>query len=111
MTDLSPDVQALLNESYESDLTEEESEELLLLCGHGIGPKLSPAAFAVWDAAWDCPVGDCSIKQGRRRQIAAALRAVADQSENLYDPHEGKVSVVRVEKLLDIAAELEGADD
>ena len=39
--------------------------------------------------------------------LAAALRAVADQSENLYDPHEGKVSVVRVEKLLAIAAELE----
>ena len=41
--------------------------------------NLSPAAFAVWDAAWDCPIGDCSIKQGRRRQIAAALRAAADQ--------------------------------
>lgn len=43
MTDLSPDVQGLLDESYESDLTEEESEQLLLMCGHGIGPKLSPA--------------------------------------------------------------------
>ena len=91
MTDLSPDVQALLDESYKSDLTEKESEELLLLCGHGIGPKLSPAAFAVWDAAWDCPVGDCSIKQGRRRQIAAALRAAVDQvvppalEEEFYD--------------------------
>jgi hypothetical protein len=41
--------------------------------------NLSPAAFAVWDAAWDCPIGDCSIKQGRRRQIAAAIRAAADQ--------------------------------
>lgn len=55
MTNLSPDVQGLLEESYESDLTEEEeSEELLLMCGHGIGPKLSPAAqhekiFAIAD--------------------------------------------------------------
>ena len=41
---------------------------------------LSPAAFAVWDAAWDCPIGDCkSIEDARRHQIAAALRAVADQ--------------------------------
>lgn len=39
--------------------------------------------------------------------LAAALRAAADQSENLYDPHEGKVSVVRVEHLIAIADELE----
>lgn len=42
-------------------------------------------------------------------RLAAALRAVvANQSENLYDPCEGKVAVVRVEKHLAIAAELEG---
>jgi hypothetical protein len=46
---------------------------------------LSPAAFAVWDAAWDCPIGDCSIKQGRRRQIAAALRAAAAESRPEVD--------------------------
>ena len=41
---------------------------------------LSPAAFAIWDAAWDCPIGDCkSIEDARRHQIAAALRAAADQ--------------------------------
>ncbi len=42
-----------------------------------------------------------------RSAVAAALRAAADQSENLYDPHEGKVSVVRVEHLIAIANELE----
>ena len=68
MTDLSPAVQGLLDESYESDLTEEESEELLLLCGHGIGPKLSPAAQAVLDAYWANPGG-----------LVMALRAAADQ--------------------------------
>lgn len=42
--------------------------------------QLSPAAYEVWDAAWDCPIGDCkSIEDARRRQIAAALRAAADQ--------------------------------
>ena len=66
--------------------------------------NLSPAAQAVLDAVtaeldWDA-------RYHSHTAAAAALRAVADQSENLYDPHEGKVSVVRVEKLLAIAAEL-----
>jgi len=76
MTDLSPDVQALLDESYESDLTEEESEELLLLCGHGIGPKLSPAAQEVLDAFIS------KTGEGHRHQsgaLAAALRAVVQE--------------------------------
>jgi hypothetical protein len=62
---------------------------------------LSPAAQAVLDAYLKAP--------DNRLSVAAALRAAADQSENLYDPHEGKVSVVRVEKLLAIAAELKGS--
>jgi hypothetical protein len=62
---------------------------------------LSPAAQAVLAAVED------HGKFVYRNLAAAALRAAADQSENLYDPHEGKVSVVRVEKLLAIAAELE----
>ena len=68
---------------------------------------LSPAAQAVLDAVRVVPIllNDHMERVG----IAAALRAAADQSENLYDPHEGKVSVVRVEHLLAIAAELEGA--
>jgi len=66
---------------------------------------LSPQAQAVLNAAYALP-----LKNGQPN-IAAALRAAADQSENLYDPHEGKVSVVRVEKLLAIAAELERTND
>ena len=62
---------------------------------------LSPAAQAVLAAVED------HGKFVYRNLAAAALLAAADQSENLYDPHEGKVSVVRVEKLLAIAAELE----
>ena len=63
---------------------------------------LSPSAQAVLDAYFDATLGDEASRNG----IAAALRAAADQSENLYDPHEGKVSIVRAEKLLAIAAEL-----
>ena len=41
---------------------------------------LSPAAFAVWDAAWDCRIGHCrTVEESRRHQIAAALRAAADR--------------------------------
>jgi hypothetical protein len=42
--------------------------------------ELSPAAQAVWDAAWaDTPV-ICGDTEGTRKcQIAAALRAAADQ--------------------------------
>jgi len=83
MTDLSPDVQGLLDESYESALTEEESERLLLLCGHGIGPKLSPAAQAVLNAyrdkSWTPDEEDNSryYKFSHKAGIAAALRAAA----------------------------------
>ena len=42
--------------------------------------ELSPAAQAVWDAAWNLSPVDCESHEDRRRQqIAAALRAAADQ--------------------------------
>lgn len=66
---------------------------------------LSPAAQAVLDAAYALPL------KNSQPNIAAALRAAADQGENFYDPHEGKVSVVRVDLLIAIADELEGKND
>lgn len=116
MTDLSPDVQGLLDESYESDFTEEESERLLLLCGHGIGPKLSPAAQAVLNAIkadLDLPTWDV---MHRITDIAAfALRAAADQVVP-NDPQEAMyftTEAIRLNRqgirrqLLAIASELE----
>ena len=76
------------------------------------GPKpLSPAAQAVLDAFLNCSLNSRQWHDGMgpRLKIAAALRALADQSENLYDPHEGKVSVVRADDLLAIATELQNA--
>ena len=65
--------------------------------------ELSPAAQAVLDAAINTPA-DLSYEH----DIAAALRAaVAELCENLYDPVEGKVPVVRVSDLLAIVTELE----
>jgi hypothetical protein len=112
MTDLSPDVQALLDESYKSDLTEEESEELLLLCGHGIGKKLSPSAQAVLDAHDNAPYENFAAAD--RLAVAAALRAAADQlvPAKFYNVNGGDRTVWETKRkvrddLLVIAAELE----
>lgn len=67
--------------------------------------ELSSAAQAVLDVTYN--TFDLQDSFSLRKTVAAALRAAADQSENLYDPHEGKVSVVRVEHLIAIANELE----
>lgn len=62
---------------------------------------LSPAAFAVWDAAWDCRIGHCrTVEESRRHQIAAALRALAVRINGADDIRQD---------ILDIADELERA--
>ena len=43
----------------------------------------------------------------RRRMIAAVLRVVANQGEVLFDEYDNPISVVRIDDLLGIAAELE----
>ena len=78
--------------------------------------ELSPAAQAVWITAWEeCPVECGDIPGTRRKQIAAALCAAADQVAPV-DPYpndggwtkpRGESVEIR-EKLLAIAAELEG---
>jgi hypothetical protein len=83
-------------------------------------PPLSPAAQAVWDAAWtNCPVQCGDIEGTRRSQIAAALIAAADQVVPLelmlpeQAPMESHIrqdqrSKIR-RQLLALAAELRGA--
>ena len=61
----------ILDDAYESDLTEEESGQLLLMSEHAIAPPISLAAEAVLDAALPHMV--------HRYSVAAALRAAADQ--------------------------------
>ena len=80
---------------------------------------LSPAAQAVWTAAWeDCPIQCGDIAGTRRKQLAAAIRAVADQV-NQMRPHGGRAWTVEqatanealnkgAEHILAIADELEG---
>jgi hypothetical protein len=61
----------ILGDSYESDLTDEEHERLILMSEHAIAKPLSPAAQAVLAAYRSSHL---SINN-----LAAALRAAADQ--------------------------------
>lgn len=113
MTDLTSDIQGLLDESYESDLTEEENEELLLMCGHNIGPGLSRAAQAVLDAATQEFWGSNGINS-EARCAAGVLRVAAEQIEDLYcesdiDDSDGVVFALR--QLMLIADELNHLND
>lgn len=62
------------------ELTDEESEALLLKSEHAFGPPLSPAARAVFDAFGKHPIDhdnpSCGILYGA---LPAALRAVANE--------------------------------
>ena len=93
----------ILDDCYESDLTEEEHERLILMSEHAIAKPLSPAAQAVLAAYRSTHL---SINN-----LAAALRAAAQQAEDLYcadlvvDDSDGAVFVLR--QLMLIADELE----
>lgn len=77
---------------------------------------LSPAAQAVWDAAWNLSPVNCESHEDRRRQqIAAALRAAADQVVppeqetpwgSIVQAHAAELRIRN--ELLAIAAELGG---
>jgi hypothetical protein len=70
----------ILDDSYESDLTEEEHERLILMSEHAIAPPLSPAAQAVFHAfnsKFDWV--DDGVPGPQFEAIAAAIRAAADQ--------------------------------
>ena len=98
----------ILDDSYESDLTDEEHERLILTSEHAIAKPLSPAAMAVQDAAMQYEINpECYS----REIAAAALRAAAEQIEDLYcadlviDDSAGAVFVLR--QLMLIADELQ----
>ena len=65
--------------------------------------KLSPAALAVWEAFNQDEAG-VFVDYGEK--LAAALRAIADQSECLFDENDSLVYAVRAEHLIAIAEEL-----
>jgi hypothetical protein len=73
----------------------------------------SPAAQAVLDAFLDSPVDAGNYYATRSRQIAAALRAAADQrhSQEIREADYTTRRWICVDELLGIAAELEGSND
>ena len=88
-------------------LTNEEHERLLLMSEHAIAPSLSSAAQAVLDAFMDSPVDAGNYYATRSRQIAAALRVAAEQAA----PFSTNLRQNQIhQRLVAIAAELEGAD-
>ena len=104
----------ILDDSYESDLTDEEHKHLILMSEHAIASRLSAAAAAaqaVLDAYWD----DTPLESGAHCGLAAALRAIADQvvpHEPLKgsDPEAWGRDEIRTQ-LLAIADELEDLQD
>jgi hypothetical protein len=102
----------ILDDAYESDLTDEEYEGLILISEHAVAKPLSPAAQAVFHAFnskfdW---VED-GVPGPQFEAIAAALRAAVEQvlpHEALKgcDPAAWERDEMRVQ-LLAIASELE----
>ena len=93
----------ILDDTYESDLTEEEHERLILMSEHAVAPPWSPLTSAVWRAFKDAP--ECA-----EVKLAAALRAaayrVAPARPVLDSCCEHYEQAIR-HKLLAIASELE----
>lgn len=99
----------ILDDSYESDLTEEESEQLLLRSEHAVAPPLSPSArkvFEAFNSKFDW-IED-GVPGPQFNAIAAALTAATDQVVPL--PHDSccdvHIAFIRAE-LLALANELE----
>jgi hypothetical protein len=79
----------------------------------GNTPPLSTSAQTVFDAAWNLPVSLGDIETTRLRQIAAALRAAADQVVPEQEPwhRTSDANVAKHEvrlEFLAIANELDG---
>jgi hypothetical protein len=95
----------ILDDSYESDLTEEEHERLILMSEHAIAKPLSSAAQAVLAAYRSSHL---SINN-----LAAALRTLAEKSGRAFltidgEPAQG-ADYISVADVLAIADELEQA--
>ena len=82
----------ILDDSYESDVTEEEDEGLILVSEHAIAKPLSTEArkvFEAFNSEFDW-VED-GVPGPQFKAIAAALRAAADQVVPLQLPPETAV--------------------
>ena len=92
----------ILDDSYESDLTEEEHKRLILMSEHAIAPPLSPAARAVLSAYRSSHLSINSLAAALR---AAALHLHSEEYETCGGASYGLM--IDVDDLLAIADELE----
>ena len=67
----------ILDDSYESDLAEEEHEKLILMSEHTVGPPLSDSAKTILNATIEQDYGYATPVLYRR--LAAALRAASHE--------------------------------
>lgn len=101
----------ILDDAYESDLTDEEHEQLILISEHAIAPPLSPAARSVFESfnskfEW---VED-GVPGPQFKAIAAVIRAAALETySEEYETCSGDSYslMIDVDDLLAIAAEFE----
>ena len=100
----------ILDDAYESDLTDEEHEGLILISEHAIAKPLSPAAQAVFHAfnsKFDWL--EDGVPGPQFNSIAAALRAAVahTQQHHGHDVYSREVWECDADELLAIADELE----
>ena len=93
----------ILDDSYESDLTEEEHERLILMSEHAVAKPLSPAAQAVLDAYRNAPIEDEATAAAVIR--AAAIHLYCEEYETCGGA--SYALMIEQEDLLALAAELE----
>ena len=92
----------ILDDSYESDLTEEEHERLILMSEHAIAKPLSPAAQAVVAAYRSSHLSINNLAAALR---AAALHLHAEEVETCGGA--SYALVIEVDDLIAIADELD----
>jgi hypothetical protein len=99
----------ILDDSYESDLTEEEHERLILISEHAIAKPLSPAAKTVLDAFLGDAANTGLQMDDLRENVAAALRAAVTHTQQYQgkDCLSNDVWTCDADELLAIADELE----
>ena len=97
----------ILDDTYESDLTDEEHERLVLMSEHAIAKPLSPAARAVQDAAMQYEINpECYSREIAATALrAAALHLHAEEVETCGGA--SYALVIEVDDLIAIADELE----
>jgi hypothetical protein len=97
----------ILDDAYESDLTDEEHKRLILMSEHAIAKPISPAAQAVLDAAMQYEINpECYSREIAATALrAAALHLHAEEVETCGGA--SYALVIEVDDLIAIADELE----